>query len=191
MTTLGKTIKLRCCQLAFITLSGCSMYEAGARNALGENFARLNTNLICTRDCIAAKEVWATVCAAEPDQHYSKDYALGFQRGFSDFLQEGGYYQVARPLPPYRYWSVCNQTPEGMAAVEDWYAGYQRGLQTAHDSPLRELSTVRTIAALQPSKETVRIADVDYAGNKAGSITDLPPDGAPPPAPTTPLEPRR
>lgn len=58
----------------------------------------------------------------------------------------------------------------------DWYAGYERGARLAHDSPLRDLNVVPTIAVLPPSKETVRIADVDYAGNAPGSINTLPPE---------------
>lgn len=175
MTTLGKRIGLRCCQLAFITLSGCSMYVAGARNTFGENIARLNTDLICIRNRIAAKEVWQTICDSEPEQTYSKDYGEGFRAGFADYLKEGGP-TIPRSLPPYRYWLVCNQTPEGVAAVDDWYAGYQRGARLAHDSPLRDLNVVPTIAVLPPSKETVRIADVDYAGNTSDSIKTLPPE---------------
>jgi hypothetical protein len=173
MTALGKRIGLRCCQLALITLSGCSMYTAGAFNTFGENIARANTNLICIRDHIVAKEAWETVCSSEPDQTYSKDYAEGFRAGFADYLKEGGM-TIPPSMPPYRYWFVCNQTPEGVAAADDWYAGYQRGARLAHDSPLRELAVVPTIAVLPPSRETVRIADVDYAGNTAGSVKTLP-----------------
>jgi hypothetical protein len=181
MTTLGKRFGIRCCQLAFITLSGCSMYEAGARNTFGENLARINTNLICVRDRIAAKEVWATICSSEPGQQYSKDYAEGFMAGFATYLKEGGP-TIPRSLPPYRYWLVCNQTPEGVAAVEDWYAGFQRGTEVAQSGPLRDMSVVHTIAVLPPSKESVRIADVDYAGNKPGSVRDLPEPAKPEPS---------
>jgi hypothetical protein len=168
MTTLGKWFGLHCCQLAFITVAGCSMYQGGARNTFGENIARANTNLICIRDHIVAKEVWEKIASSEPDQNYSKDYAEGFRAGFADYLKEGGI-TIPPSLPPYRYWLVNHQHVENLAAVDDWYAGYQRGARMAHDSPLRDLAVVPTIAVLPPSKDTVRIADVDYSGNKAGS----------------------
>jgi hypothetical protein len=165
MTTLGKRMGLRFCMLALVASAGCSMYESATRNAFFEPIATTNTSLTAIRDHIVAKDVWQSVLASEPDQQYSQDYGDGFKAGFADYLKEGGV-TIPKAMPPYRYWGRAYENPEGRAAVDDWYAGYQRGALMAHDSPLRDLATVPTIAGLPPSKDTVRIADVDYSGTK-------------------------
>ncbi len=165
MTTLGKSISLLLCSLALVTLDGCSMYEAVGRNAIIEPVARTNTTFSCIRDHLVAKDVWDAIQSSESDQNYSQDYAEGFKAGFADYLKEGGI-TIPPSMPPYRYWGRKYETLEGRAAVDDWYAGYQRGARLAHDSPCRDLATVPTMAVLPPSKDVVRIADVDYSGTK-------------------------
>jgi hypothetical protein len=184
MITLGKGIVVRSLALAMATCTGCSMYTAAARNAFLEPAARVNTGLTCIRDHIVAKDVWQTIVDCEPGQTYSTDYGEGFRAGYADYLKEGGP-TIPKTMPPYRYWTRAYQTPEGRAAVDDWYAGYQRGATMAHDGPCRDLATVPTIAVLPPSKERVRIADVDYSGTKAekeASVHDLG-EQLPPPRP--------
>ncbi|HEV8058930.1 MAG TPA: hypothetical protein VGP68_03610 [Gemmataceae bacterium] len=172
MTTLGKSMSLLVCSMALVTLDGCSMYEAATFNAFAEPIATTNVQVTCIRDHIVAKETWDTIRASEPEQNYSQDYAEGFKAGFADYLKVGGI-TVPTSMPPYRYWGRKYEYPEGRAAVDDWYAGYQRGALLAHDSPLRDLAVVPTIAVLPPSKETIRIADVDYSGTKGNASVQL------------------
>lgn len=184
MITLGKGVVLLSCTVALAAGGGCSMYEGVARNSFLEPASATNTGLICIRDHIVAKDVWQTLVDCEPGQNYSVDYGEGFRCGYADYLKEAGP-TIPRAMPPYRYWSRAYQTPEGKAAVDDWYAGYQRGASMAQAGPLRDLATVPTIAVLPPSKERVRIADVDYSGTKAqkeASIHDLG-EKLPPPRP--------
>jgi hypothetical protein len=182
MITLGKDVVLRSSVLALAMCTGCSMYQSAARNAFLEPSAAVNRGLTCIRDHIVAKDVWQTVVACEPDQNYSIDYGEGFRAGFADYLKEGGAV-IPNSMPPYRYFGRSYQTPEGRAAVNDWYAGYRRGAQMAHDSPCRDLATVPTIAVLPPSTEHVRIADVDYSGTKAQKQAEVHDLGEPLPAP--------
>jgi hypothetical protein len=158
------------------------MYQGVARIAILEPAATSNTALTAVRDHIVAKDVWQTVIDSEPDQHYTKDYGDGFQDGYSDYLKLGGV-TIPRSMPPYRYWSKAYQTPEGKAMVDDWYAGYQRGARMAHDGPCRDLATVPTIAVLPPSREHVRIADVDYSGTRAEKDASVKQLGEPAPLP--------
>ena len=166
MTTLGKKLGWRLSLLALLPLAGCSMYEAGGFNTVQEPIATTNMTLNSIRDHLVAKDVWQTVQDCEPGQQYSLDYGEGFKCGYATYLKDGGI-TIPPAMPPYRYWGRKYEYPEGRAAVDDWYAGYQRGAKLAHDSPLRELAVVPTIAGLPPSKDTVRIADVDYTGTKA------------------------
>ena len=152
--------------MRLLPLAGCSMYEAGTFNAFEEPIAATNLTLTSIRDHLVAKDVWQSVQDCEPGQQYSQDYAEGFKCGYATYLKEGGI-TIPPAMPPYRYWGRKYEYPEGRAAVDDWYAGYQRGAKLAHDSPLRELAVVPTITVLPPSKDTVRIADVDYSGTKA------------------------
>jgi hypothetical protein len=166
MTSLGKILGWRLSLIALLPIAGCSMYEAGGFNTIEEPIATTNLALNSIRDHLVAKDVWQTVQDSEPGQQYSQDYGEGFKCGYATFLKDGGI-TIPPSMPPYRYWGRKYEYPEGRAAVDDWYAGYQRGARLAHDSPLRELAVVPTIAGLQPSKDTVRIADVDYSGTKA------------------------
>jgi hypothetical protein len=186
MTTLRKKWGWRFSLVALLPLAGCSMYEAGTFNTFAEPIATTNVTLNAIRDHIVAKDVWQTVQASEPGQEYSQDYAEGFKCGYADFLRDGGI-TIPPAMPPYRYWGRRYEYPEGRAAVDDWYAGYQRGAKLAHDSPLRELAVVPTIAILPPSKDTVRIADVDYSGTKANDSAKIlgnPTQATPAPAPS-------
>jgi hypothetical protein len=182
MTTVGKRMVQSLLAFAWVACAGCSMYESITRNSILEPAATTNLQLTAVRDHIVAKDVWQTVVASEPGQNYSLDYGEGFRCGYADYLKEGGV-TIPKALPPYRYWTRAYQTPEGRAAVDDWYAGYQRGAIMAHDGPCRDLATVPTIAVLPPSKDRVRIADVDYSGTKAekdASIHQLGEPASPP-----------
>lgn len=56
----------------------------------------------------------------------------------------GGFteYPVCAPVPPERYQRKRYTTPEGMHAIEDWYAGFRHGAATAMASGLRNLQVV-------------------------------------------------
>src|SRR5262245_28925346 len=49
---------------------------------------------------------------------------------------------VCPPVPPNRYRRKRYMTPEGVAAVEDWYAGFRHGAATAMASGLRNLVVI-------------------------------------------------
>ena len=51
-------------------------------------------------------------------------------------------YPVCAPVPPERYQRKRYTNPEGMQAIEDWYAGFRHGASTAMASGLRTLQVV-------------------------------------------------
>jgi hypothetical protein len=51
-------------------------------------------------------------------------------------------YPVCAPVPPERYRRKKYMTPEGCAAVEDWFAGFRHGAATAMQSGLRNLVVI-------------------------------------------------
>jgi hypothetical protein len=71
----------------------------------------------------------------------SDAFHRGFVEGFVDYVQAGG---TGEPpyLPPFRYRLTPFRTPEGIAAIEDWYAGFRQGAAIAKESGLRELNYV-------------------------------------------------
>jgi hypothetical protein len=89
-----------------------------------------------------ANEVWKKL-EGQPEPH-SKDYALGFKAGYTDYIWAGG---LGEPpaLPPWRYRGTHFQSPEGHLAVEDWFAGFRHGAGVAHASGRRQ-DTLVTVA---------------------------------------------
>lgn len=83
---------------------------------------------------------WEQVCAENPGQ-YSVHYGRGFVDGFADFVYAGG---TGEPpaVPPWRYRKAVYETPEGVQAVEDWFAGFRHGAAAAQASGLRSLVIV-------------------------------------------------
>ncbi len=121
---------------------GWDMYTNGIRN-LGSEPVRGNDWMVLNYRIKGwAAKAWQEVKASGPADHpYSGDYEKGFLEGFRDYIESGG-----SGLPPavptlcYRRWWF--RSPPGQQAIEDWYAGFHRGAQTARASGLRDLIVV-------------------------------------------------
>jgi hypothetical protein len=87
-----------------------------------------------------AEEYWKQVCLSS-GHAFSQAYHEGFVEGFVDYVEAGG---SGEPpfLPPFRYRLSHFRTPEGIALVEDWYAGFRNGSSVARASGLRDLSLI-------------------------------------------------
>jgi hypothetical protein len=121
---------------------GCSdILVSTVRNVCYE--AALGTENIqeCVRDRLVADAVWKSFRSDHAEHAYSSDFAEGFKAGYRDFVEEGG---RGRPpaLPPKCYWGVAGQTPQGHAAVADWFAGFHQGAAAAQESGARQLVIV-------------------------------------------------
>lgn len=96
-----------------------------------------------TRDCKLAKEAWERIEKENPSQTFSPDYADGFKFAFADYLYAGG--DGTPPvLPPRSYWKPKYETPVGVQAINEWYAGFRHGAAAAHASGYRTYVTVPT-----------------------------------------------
>src|SRR5262249_41817669 len=93
------------------------------------------------------------------DKVYSKDYARGFRNGYADYLRYRGP-GTPPPIPPKCYWNQHYQTPEGHAAIEDWYAGFLHGANAARESWRAPFLTVPTHAEGPDPPRTPPLADM-------------------------------
>lgn len=57
------------------------------------------------------------------------DFKEGFVQAYVDIAL--GADGSLPPVPPERYWKVCERDPEGYLEAERWFAGYQAGAQRA------------------------------------------------------------
>ena len=71
----------------------------------------------------------------------SKPFHDGYVEGYIDYVEAGGNGEPPY-LPPFRYRLTQHRTPEGVAGIQDWYAGFRQGSAVARGSGLRELNIV-------------------------------------------------
>jgi hypothetical protein len=88
-----------------------------------------------------AEKYWEDVCKSTP-RAYTVHYHHGFVDGFADFLYAGPGAPPA--VPPWTYRRAVYETPDGVRAVEDWFAGFRHGTEVAQASGLRNLVVVPT-----------------------------------------------
>jgi hypothetical protein len=122
--------------------AGCgSFWQNTARNLTEAPIYGIDEFRITHRNHRLARDAWDETARAKPERAYSPDYADGFIVGYADYLEYG---RNAKPpaVPPFRYRLSRYQTPEGLLAIEDWYAGFQHGATTCHASGLRELTVI-------------------------------------------------
>jgi len=163
-----KLLRLLIVAAALFPGSGCLLLT-GARNLLVEPIAGY------TLECLEAKRnealavaAWKSVVQEHPGVEFSVHYAEGFRQGFVDYLNAGGT-GAPPPVPPRKYWGVRYETPEGHAAMQDWFAGFRHGSDVAAWSGYREFIVLPT--AIPPS-------DPDfYSRRQESRETDTQPDG--------------
>jgi hypothetical protein len=117
---------------------GCgTLFTDACRNMSEAPVRGLDDSRTRKDTCRAAREAWRNVERANPNQHFSADYAEGFKAGFADFLYEGGD-GLPPAVPPFHYQLARYQTPEGHQAIVQWYAGFAEGSAQARASGERE-----------------------------------------------------
>jgi hypothetical protein len=87
-----------------------------------------------------AEEAWALICGGGR-REYSSDYAAGFKAGYADYLDNGGNGDPPA-VPPFCYRTVKYQSPEGVEAINEWYAGWKHGAMMAQASGQREVEVI-------------------------------------------------
>ena len=156
--------------LGFCLLSpGCTLVGSAAKNLVIETRRCTDEYWEGVRERRLADEYLARTAMGCPDGQVSEDFASGFQDGFVDYLHNGGA-GLPPPLPPERYRTVKYETPEGHAAIGEWFEGFRQGAAAAQASGLREFVTVPVALAPPP-----RVPP---------QPPPPPPDGVVPPGPT-------
>ena len=61
------------------------------------------------------------------------DHAEGFKDGFAEYLFRGGDGE-SNLVAPLHYRQIKYQSPEGYAAIQDWFSGYRHGASAARAS---------------------------------------------------------
>lgn len=126
-----------CAMLGLATValsSGCQLYLTGAYNLLSEpkyaiqEFRYVRQARALARESLERRMTRASV---------SEDFAAGYIDGFADYLI-AGQTTDPRPTPPKRYLKTSVFTPEKLAAVEEYYAGFRAGAIDAEASGLRQ-----------------------------------------------------
>ncbi len=87
-----------------------------------------------------AEEAYANSCQGSV-RRPCDSFRDGFVEGFIDYVEAGG---TGEPpyLPPLRYRLTHYRTENGIAVIENWYAGFRQGALAARGSGLRELNYV-------------------------------------------------
>jgi hypothetical protein len=117
---------------------GCHFFWYGERNLVDDSLGYLGEKATCKHARQMARVAWNAVAeSATPENPYSSNYAKGFKEGFADYLVSGG--SGEPPLvPPPRYWTTRYESPTGVQAIEDWYAGWRHGAAVARATGYRE-----------------------------------------------------
>jgi hypothetical protein len=124
--------------LCFLS-QGCGLAGTACR-VLTDNFCEAVSD--CrerARNDRWADEAWRAA-ARDATCPLSKDYEDGFHEGFTEHLYRGGNGEPP-PVPPNRYRALGYETPEGYAAITNWFAGYRHGARVAERGGYRRLVT--------------------------------------------------
>ena len=122
----------------FALCQGCNLAVNFSRDVISEVERASHECLEKVRDQRLAALAWNEVQESAHKGVYSADYGRGFKDGYADYLYAGG---TGEPplLPPRRYWGVGYETPDGVQAIQDWFAGYRHGAAEAEQGGYRQL----------------------------------------------------
>ncbi len=70
----------------------------------------------------------------------SKHFAEGFQEAYVDIAL--GKIAAVPAVPPSKYWNAYYRSCEGSLAVQDWFAGYEAGLETGAQRGVSQFNRV-------------------------------------------------
>jgi hypothetical protein len=176
--------------LPLLGLSGCSWFPYIVHNVGGEIIETTGCCHLHLKACALADREWKALCSEHPDGSYSPAYAHGFHDGFVDYVEHNG---LAEPpaIPPvcYRYPSL--RTPAQQQKIEDWFAGFRHGAQSAlaqgwRDGVIVPISRPPITPVVTFSQEVIPTPSADPPSKI--QYEELPPPKGPPPkpAPITP-----
>jgi hypothetical protein len=145
--------------LCLLTLNGCITW------------ATVQDIEFATTNRLRADIAWLDCYSFGERRELGCHYRAGFKRGFT--ATAVGRDCKLPPVAPPRYWSTWYQSPEGRADVQEWFRGYQAGINTSQRSQLPAYSDV----PLGPCTETLNVPGPNagcYATDVCNTRTLLP-----------------
>jgi hypothetical protein len=98
------------------------------------------------------------------DETPSKDFREGFEQAYIDLAM--GRPAIPPPVPPAKYWNAYYRSPAGCWEVEQWYAGYEAGLDWGPERGMTD--AVRVGTAWQPCQGGDYGTDLYHSDGAAG-----------------------
>ena len=128
-------------------ITGCGIYGNALHNLRYESQLSHNDRSLKHDLRSQAHEFWRDYKALHPAECFSAYFEDGFIDGFADYLDNGGNGEPPATPPP-RYRRNKYLTPEGYAAIEDYFAGFRLGTRIAIDSGIRDTLVVPVLIPL-------------------------------------------
>ncbi len=157
---------------------GCALVGSTAHNVCAEIQDRKDRKRELTLYRQWADEALGTCLHAHTDQPVSVDFAEGFRDGFVDHVRTGT--SLPPLLPPPRYYRPEYESVPGKQAIQDWFAGYRQGIDTAAAGGYRHLVTLPS--SLRPPVPPTPLGPALPAGGLIPAPVTAPAGGQPPPA---------
>jgi hypothetical protein len=161
---------------------GCGFFCYSIQNLIEAPVDAKDECVMHYRFSAMAEDAWKQVPCADPSLPYSRHYARGFKAGYVGYLEGGG--SVEPPAePPWIYRTSHFETPEGVEAINDWFAGYRHGALAAQASGYREEAVILPLgrAPYQPPAPVAAPEGSGPQGN-APRLDELPGPRIMPPA---------
>src|SRR5262249_18316611 len=102
-----------------------------------------------------ADDAWKQARADNPDLPCSIHYVHGFKDGYAGYLDDGSPEPPGEP--PWIYRTSHFETPEGVEAIKDWFAGSRHGALVAMASGYREAAVIIPVGR-PPYRQPVPVA---------------------------------
>jgi hypothetical protein len=131
--------------------SGCGIIEYGSHNLIEAPLDQVTELGECVRNKHMADAAWSEFAKGDPEHVYSAHFARGFKDGYADYLYAGG---TGDPpvAPPWRYRKVGYETPQGVQAIEDWFAGFRQGAYAAYANGYRQFVVLPMAVSGMPAR---------------------------------------
>ncbi len=115
-----------------LMLGGCSLLGPRCSDCIPPK--SMASNYYPSQDNLITKGTAKQCAARDLNEFYGKPckpsqyFAEGFEQAYVDMAL--GKRPIVPAVPPPKYWNAFYRSCEGAPAVQEWFAGYEAGLQT-------------------------------------------------------------